>query len=327
MAVPAAVFLAVNWGQPTAHGWGVPMATDIAFTLGLMALLGRRVPGTLKVFVSALAIADDLGAILVIAVFYSEGFDLGAALGALAVSAAMLALNRGRVYALAPYLILGVALWALILASGLHATLAGVLTAALIPSRPAANPVGVAAQTTAVLHAETRPDAEGAQDRDIGDRALGVLGEALGRLREPGVHLQHALEGWTNYLVLPLFAFANTGILVVGSSFSLAAPETLGVVLGLALGKPLGIVGACWIAVRLGLARLSSEVSWVQMIGAGSLAGVGFTMSIFIATAAFEGAQLEAVKLAVLLASAASASIGMLILHRAGGPERPRGAA
>ena len=317
MAVPAGIYAAINWGGPTAQGWGVPMATDIAFTLGLMALLGRRVPAALKVFVSALAIADDLGAILVIALFYAEGFDAGAALGAGAVLLAMLVLNRGRVYALAPYLILGVVLWACVFASGLHATLAGVLTAVLIPSRPKANPEGVAAQTVAVLHAETRGQG------GVGDRALAVLGEALGRLREPGTHLQHRLEGWTNYLVLPLFAFFNTGIPIVGSSFSPAAPESLGVMAGLVLGKPLGIVAACWLAVRFGVARLSSEIAWPQMIGAGCLAGVGFTMSIFIATAAFEGEQLEAVKLAVLLGSTAAALLGMAVLHRAGAATRP----
>ena len=317
MAVPAGIYAALNWGEPTAQGWGVPMATDIAFTLGLMALLGRRVPAALKVFVSALAIADDLGAILVIALFYAEGFDAGAALGAGAVLLAMLALNRWRVYALAPYLIGGVALWALVFASGLHATLAGVLTAVMIPSRPKANPEGVAAQTVAVLHAETRGQG------GIGDRALAVLGEALGRLREPGTHLQHRLEGWTNYLVLPLFAFFNTGIPILGSSFSPLAPESLGVMAGLVLGKPLGIVVACWIAVRLGIARLSPEIAWSQMVGAGCLAGVGFTMSIFIATAAFEGERLEAVKLAVLLGSTAAALVGMAVLHRAGGAERP----
>ena len=164
----------------------------------------------------------------------------------------------------------------------------------------------------AVLHAET--PGEGG----IGDRALAILGEALGRLREPGTHLQHGLEGWTNYLVLPLFAFFNTGIPILGSSFSPTAPESLGVMAGLVLGKPLGIVAACWLAVRLGAARLSPEIAWSQMIGTGCLAGVGFTMSIFIATAAFEGEQLEAVKLAVLLGSTAAALLGMTILHRAG---------
>ena len=257
MAVPAGIYAALNWGEPTMGGWGVPMATDIAFTLGLMALLGRRVPAALKVFVSALAIADDLGAILVIALFYAEGFDAGAALGAGAVLLAMLALNRWRVYALAPYLIGGVALWACVFASGLHATLASVLTAVMIPSRPKANPEGVAAQTVAVLHAETRTGG------GIGDRALAVVGEALGRLREPGTHLQHRLEGWTNYLVLPLFAFFNTGIPIVGSSFSPTAPESLGVMAGLVLGKPLGIVAAALArgAARRGAACLS-EIAW-----------------------------------------------------------------
>lgn len=312
MLVPAAIYYGVNWGLPTQHGWGIPMATDIAFTLGIMALLGDRVPTSLKVFVSALAIADDLGAIVVIAVFYGHGFDLDAVLWALAVFAVMLVMNRSRIYARIPYLLLGVVLWYFVHESGLHATVAGVLTAAAIPSRRGANIQGVAAQTAALFDDEMRDP-----DEPVSRLSLARLQEAVDRLREPGWHLQHALESWSNFLILPLFAFFNTGILIAGSGFTMMAPEEIGVVAGLVIGKPLGIVVVSWIAVRMGIAKLSAEISWTQMIGAGFLAGVGFTMSIFIGSATFEGAQLGGVKLAILVASVAAASIGVMILMMA----------
>lgn len=311
MVVPALVYTVFNYGTETAHGWGVPMATDIAFTLGIMALLGDRVPTSLKVFVSALAIADDLGAILVIAIFYGEGFHMDAFVLAVAVFALMLALSVGRVYSRMPYLLLGTVLWYYIHEAGLHATLAGVLTAAAIPSRRPADAKAVAAQAVAIVDGEADASA-------MGDGAVRRLQNAVSRLREPGFHLQEALESWSNFMILPLFAFFNTGILVIGSSFSPMAPESLGVMLGLLIGKPLGIVGVVFVATKLGLARLSSEISWMQMIGAGFLAGVGFTMSIFISSAAFSGAELESVKLAVLLASTGAAVTGSVLLVLAG---------
>ncbi|MDF1609929.1 Na+/H+ antiporter NhaA [Hoeflea sp. YIM 152468] len=316
MVMPALIYIAFNLGGPAAHGWGIPMATDIAFTLGLMALLGRRVPNSLKIFVAALAIADDLGAIVVIALFYGHGLHFMPMLGALGCIVAMALLGRARIYALAPYLGLGLVLWVFVHASGLHATLAGVLTAMLIPARRPAKVQEVAAQAT-VLADTIGPDSDPVHDT-IADHAVKAMEHAITRLREPGYHLQHALENWTNFLILPLFAFFNTGVLLTGSTFSPFAPETLGVMLGLIIGKPLGIVAACWIAVRAGWANLSSEISWSQFVGAGCLAGVGFTMSIFIANAAFEGTQLGAVKLAVLLGSLMSAIIGATLLLLAG---------
>ena len=217
--------------------------------------------------------------------------------------------NRGRIYSRTPYLILGVALWFFIHESGLHATLAGVLTAAAIPSRRSANIRGVAAQTAALFEAELRDP-----DTPVAHGTLNRLQHAVDRLREPGFHLQNALEHWSNFLILPLFAFFNTGILIVGAHFSLWEPEALGVMAGLVIGKPLGIVLLVFLAIRLGLARLSSEINWMQLLGAGSLAGVGFTMSIFIGTASFAGDQLASVKLAILLASLLSATLGSLIL-------------
>lgn len=312
MVVPALIYTAFNLGGPAAHGWGVPIATDIAFTLGLMALLGRRVPNSLKVFVAALAIADDLGAIIIIALFYGQGLHIIPLISALICILAMAALSRGRVYALAPYLILGTLLWIFIHASGLHATLAGVMTAMLIPARRPANVMEVVAQAT-VIADTTQPEDKPTPD-NIGEYAVSALENAIARLREPSHRLRRALENWTNFLILPLFAFFNTGVPLFGSNFAPLAPETIGVVLGLAIGKPLGIFTVCWFAIRMGWAHLSSDISWLQLIGAGCLTGVGFTMSIFIATSAFEGPQLDAIKLAIFSGSVLSALVGVSVL-------------
>ena len=306
MIVPALVYVMFNFGSETAHGWGIPMATDIAFTLGILALLGRRVPTSLKVFVSALAIADDLGAILVIAIFYGHGFHPDALIWGAAALAIMLGLNIGRVYSRMPYVILGVILWYFVFQSGLHATLAGVLTAAMIPSRPSANIQGVALHARDVIAREL-------DNEEIGPQAMSRLSAAVERLREPGFHLQHRLETWSNFMILPLFAFFNTGIALAGG-LSLARPEVLGVIAGLYLGKPLGITLFVWLGVQTGWARLSSEITWRQLFGAASLCGVGFTMSIFIASAAFEEPALGGVKLAILLASFMAAVTGALLL-------------
>ena len=201
MLVPAAIYAAINIGTPTAAGWGIPMATDIAFTLGLMALLGDRVSTSLKIFVSALAIADDLGAIVVIALFYGHGFDAGAFAGAAAAFAAMIALNRMTIYSHLPYLLLGLVLWTMLYLSGVHATLAGVLTAAAVPTRAHADPRNIGKQMRAVVESElSRPgEASG-----LSDSAYATLQNAIGRLRDPGFHLEKKLERWSSYLILPL---------------------------------------------------------------------------------------------------------------------------
>ncbi|MEL7475144.1 MAG: Na+/H+ antiporter NhaA [Cyanobacteria bacterium J06555_12] len=313
MVVPAALYLLVNWGTPTASGWGVPMATDIAFTLGLLALLGRRVPLSLKVFVSALAVADDLGAIIVIAVFYGHGFEASAFGLALIVTALLMALNRTRVYAVSVYLVLGILLWYFLHNAGIHATLAGVITAIMIPSRPSGNLIGVAEQARLIFAREISSARQNMNHDGIRPQALHSLQSSIDRLREPGYHLERALERWVNFLILPLFAFFSTGILL-GGTLNLATHASVGIVVGLCIGKPLGIVGACWIATRLNLAEFSSDISWRHLIGVGALAGVGFTMSIVVATAAFADDTLVSAKLSVLLASIVSAVVGILAL-------------
>ncbi len=311
MIVPALIYTFINYGnEHTAHGWGIPMATDIAFTLGILMLLGDRVPTSLKVFVSALAIADDLGAIIVIAVFYGHGFDGGAFMSAGIVFAIMIGLNLLKFYNRLIYLILGVFLWYFIYQSGVHATLAGVLTAFAIPSLRGANVEGVSLQTARLVQDDLSNHGE------LGGHTILRVQDALQRLRGPGFYLQHDLELLCYYFILPIFAFFNTGILLFGSDFSFSNPADLGTFLGLVIGKPLGIVLAVWVAVKLKVGRLSSDISRAQLIGAGFLCGIGFTMSIFIASATFEGAELETVKLSILLASIVAAMIGTIILYR-----------
>lgn len=309
MVVPALLYVSFTWNSDAVGGWGVPMATDIAFTLGILALLGDRIPVSLKVFISALAIADDIGAILVIALFYGHGFHFDQLVFVGIVLTIMAGLNFGRVYARTPYVILGVALWYFVLQSGLHATLAGVLTALFIPSRSAASIEGVALRTRDLFRSEIK-----SEKSEISSGTYQRLQGVLDRLKDPGFHLQNALENWSSYLILPLFAFLNTGILLVGSNLALLSPEVLGVVVGLVVGKPLGICLAVWLVIQSGRARLSSEITWFQLIGSATLCGLGFTMSIFIASAAFEGDQLASVKVAVLIASTLAAVLGSVLL-------------
>lgn len=311
MVVPALIYISFAGGSDAAHGWGIPMATDIAFSLGLMALLGRRVPLSLRVFLSALAIVDDLGAIIVIALFYSSGVVWGPLIVAAILLAIMWGLNRARIYALWIYLVFGVLLWIAIFAGGLHATLAGVLTAVMIPSRRPAAAHGVALQTRAILASEI--DGVGALD-SFADQTVERLSQVVERLREPGRHLQLRLETWTSFLVLPLFAFFNTGLVLWGSGVDLTAPAEAGVIAGLIVGKPVGIIMASAIALRLGLATKSVDITWRHLIGAGCLGGIGFTMSIFIASSAFVGATLASVKISILIASLVSGLLGMAIL-------------
>lgn len=315
MLVPAAIYYFLNYNGELLHGWGVPMATDIAFTLGLMALLGSRIPVSLKVFVSALAIADDLGAILIIALFYGHGFHLSYFLAAIGVLLLLFFFNRKRVYNVSVYLILGLVLWFLIFKSGLHATLAGVLTALLIPAQGKANLQLIAKQTSIIFQKEIGEINDSNFDKKkIGSESLLVLKKAIERLREPSEFLLHNLEKFVNFIVLPLFAFFNTGIVLTAGNYSPIASANLGIILGLCLGKPLGIVGFSWLATKFKWGKLAPDISWQSLIGAACLAGIGFTMSIVVASSAFTGQALNASKVSILLASVIAAGLGLAIL-------------
>lgn len=295
MLVPAGLYAVLNAGHPGVSGWGIPMATDIAFALGILALLGSRIPLGLKVFLTALAIVDDLGAVLVIALFYTAGLNLTfLGLAALTWGLALLAGWRGA-RSLKIYGVLGVLLWFFVLKSGLHATIAGVLLAFAVPIRRP-QPLG----DLTALARSGRGEQLGAQLRDLED--------LLERGQSPLHRLEHALHPFVTFLVLPVFALANAGVTVAGSSFG---PVSMGVLVGLLIGKPLGVVGGAWLAVKLRLATLPRHVTWGHLIGAGFLAGIGFTMSLFVSNLAFEeGALLTQAKLGILMASVLAALLG-----------------
>ena len=278
MIVPGLVYAGINIDNPAAlHGWAIPTATDIAFAVAVLSLIGSSVPPALKVFLLALAIIDDLGAIVIIAIFYTAKLStLALGLAALGL-AGLLLLNLRRITNLTPYVLLGLFVWVCVLKSGIHATLAGVLVGFAIPLKV--------------------PDRE----------------------TSPLERLEHQLHPWVAFGVLPLFGFANAGVSLAGLTLAdLVSPVTLGIALGLVVGKPIGILGACWLASRSGLARLPQATSWQQLGGASMLAGIGFTMSLFIGILAFDDpAFATPVRLGVLIASSIAAISGYLVLARA----------
>jgi len=281
MIVPAGLYLVFNHGGPGASGWGIPTATDIAFALGVLALLGDRVPTSLKVFLAALAIADDIGAVLVIAFFYTAQISWPSLGVAGLFFVALLVVNRVGGRDLLIYAILGVGLWVAFLQSGIHATVAGVLLAITIPAR----------QRTA-------------------SRAVLTSSES------PMLRLEHALIPWNGYLIMPVFALANAGVaLGGGAARSVVAPVSLGVIFGLVIGKPIGVVLFSWLATRTRLAAMLDGIGWRQIIGVGMLGGIGFTMSLFIANLAFgNGPALETAKVGILVASVVSGIAGVIVL-------------
>lgn len=281
--VPAAIHLSMNYGTPTQSGIGIPMATDIAFALGVLALLGSRVPASLKVFLAALAVIDDLGAIIVIAVFYTAQLSILYLFGALAVFGALLVLKRFGVVSLVPYLLGGALLWFCMLKSGVHATIAGVLLAFTIP------------------FSAKEDDEASASHR-----------------------LEHFLHKPVAFIILPIFALANTGIVIGADALAnLTTANSAGIIAGLVFGKPLGITLLSFIAVALGICRLPLDLNWKHIFGAGILGGIGFTMSIFITNLAFTGAAevVNTSKMAILLASLVAGIVGFLWLKIFGQPE------
>jgi len=283
MVVPALIYAAINAADPVAlRGWAIPAATDIAFALGILMLLGSRVPPSLKIFLTAVAIIDDLGAIVVIALFYTADLSLPMLGGALIGVLLLIALNRARVFSLAPYVLIGMVIWLFVLKSGVHATLAGVITALAIPLR----------------------GADG---------------------RSPLETAEHALHPWVAFLVLPLFAFVNAGVVLEGVGWStLMQSVPLGIAAGLVLGKAIGVFGASMLLIRFAGAELPAGASRMQFLGVCMLCGVGFTMSLFIGGLAFagQGADYDTqVKLGVLGGSLIAGTIGTLILLRARRPE------
>lgn len=320
MTAPALLYVAFNAGGAGLAGWAIPTATDIAFSLGCLTLAGPRVPPSLAVFLAALAIFDDLGAILIIALFYGASLDL-AALGAAAViSLALVALGRSGVRALWLYLVLGALLWVALYRSGLHATLAGVVLGLAIPARPPREPTDVLddlGRAVDALH-RVRLGADGGRGAD---GAVAALERHLESVQSPLDRLRHGLHGPVSYGIVPLFALVNAGVAFGPGAAALAAsPVALGAGLGLLLGKPVGVFGSTYAAVRLGLAPRPAGTTWTHLFGAALLAGIGFTMSIFITGLAFaaDPATQDAAKVGIFAGSFGSAVAGLALLRRVG---------
>jgi len=313
MLVPAAIYLIFNAGGPGEQGWGIPVATDIAFTLGVLALLGSRAPLSLKIFFTALAIADDLGAILVLAIFYSSEIHWISLLIAAVILVALIILNRIRIYSPLPYAILGIGLWLAFIESGIHPTIAGVLLAATIPTWGAPDTRALLAQCVSVLG---EFDVPGTVQNNRAQVAAQTLETVADRMQSPAQRLEHSLLPWTTYLVLPLFALANAGV-VLEFDQSLLSMVSIGIVLGLVLGKAIGITFFAWLAVRLRLADLPRNVTLRQLFSASWLAGIGFTMSLFIAGNAFRGNAdlLDEAKAGILAASLVAGVIGYVLTY------------
>jgi len=317
MVVPALIYKLIVPSGPWTHGWGVPMATDTAFAVALIVMMGRRVPVELRIFLTAASIVDDIGAITVVAFFYSGDLHLGYLLAAGAVTVFLAFLNRSRVYRTAPYLLIGVLLWLLVHEGGLHATLTGVLLALFIPTRPPPDLNALMVQANSIIENEAEHGGEVLR-HGPSLPAMRALDAIHDRLESPADRLLRQVAPRSSYVVLPLFALANAGVVLSAGVFTGHTQLSLAIVLGLVVGKPLGLVLACWLAVNMNLAEKPAEYSWRQMIGAGALAGIGFTMSLFIAAQAFpDPADFAAAKIAVFAASVISAIIGVAILWNA----------
>jgi len=318
MIVPALFYAAVNGGTPAVHGWGVPMATDIAFALGILGLAGRGLPVGLRVFLAALAIADDIGAVLVIAIFYTPALHVGALGAAVALFLALLAMARLRVHRLWPYLVLGVCLWIAMHESGVHATIAGVLLAFAIPSDARANADEFSRCARSLLEEFDRGE--------TGDLLVLTSKAQIDTLHRLDVlstratpallRLEHALHRMVAFAIVPLFALANAGVRLTTFGDALASPVSHGIVLGLVAGKPIGILVFTWIVVRAGLATLPDRVTWRGVAAVGCLAGVGFTMALFVAMLAFGPSEtLETATAGILIASTIAGVLGYALLR------------
>jgi NhaA family Na+:H+ antiporter len=319
MVVPAVFFIAVASGGEGARGWGIPMATDIAFALGVLAIFGTRAPLGLKVFLTALAIADDLGAVAVIAIFYTEKINVQCLVVAVVLLALLFFAIRARLRRGILYLLI-IGVWLAVFSSGVHATVAGILVALLIPVRPRVDPEVFIDGTEARL--ERIKQMEVSTDSLLSDREQLNIVEGIHRCSKDalptGLVLEHFLHPIQVWLILPLFALANAGVAIGGNLMAvLADPLALGIIVGLVIGKPLGISFFSWLAVKSGRGALPEGVTWGQVAGAGCLAGIGFTMSLFITDLAFDNESLIATaKVGILAASLVSGIIGYVVLSR-----------
>ncbi len=323
MVMPALIYVAINWGEPTINGWGIPMATDIAFAIAALMLLSRWVPAALVTFLVALAIVDDLGAVAVIAIFYTDTIVLDALLASIAVLGILWMFNLMGIYRAWPYALGGVVMWSFMLASGVHATIAGVLTALAIPARPKIRPHAFDELLDGFLTKfRQTPEYEAPVLDETQKGIIRTVGMVVRDVQPPSMRLEHALHLPVALMVIPLFALANAGIHINGEALISAFqhPVSLGIILGLVLGKMLGIAGFAWLAVKLGMATLPSGARMHQLVGIGFLGGIGFTMSIFIAELAWPGQPelLQQAKMGILMASLLAGISGYVWLRWVG---------
>ncbi len=322
MVVPALIYTLFNNGAPTAGGWGIPTATDIAFAIGIMSILGDKVPLSLKIFLTALAIADDLGAIIVIAVFYGGTINWMCLFAAFAIMIALYMFNKLGERRLLYYFIPAIVVWALFYYSGIHATLAGVLMAILVPTKPRYSKKSLVRQSVR-LEADIIHEAEDELDEEYQNHLM-----ELGKLSYGSVGMSHRLETllspYITFVILPIFALANAGVAINPADLNIFAAQPsggaigMGIFFGLLLGKPIGIFIASYIAIKLKLAEMPSEASWKMLFAVACLGGIGFTMSIFVDTLAFGAVSTEFVdqgKIAILFGSIASALFGVLLIN------------
>lgn len=315
MVVPALIYFALNASSPESAGWGIPMATDIAFALGVMSLLGSRVPSQLKLFLLTLAIVDDVGAIAVIALFYSSDLSVVWLIAGIALLVLVYALQRAEVWYTPIYVVIGIITWYAILESGVHATIAGVALGLLTPAVP--------------LQRQVKPEEVVGTVVDPEDLTAANARRASLYVRESvsvAERMETLIHPFSSFIILPIFALANAGIELSGSAVSDAASSrvTLGIILGLVLGKTVGVSVATWIAVRSGISSLPRGVNWSQIVAVSMLAGIGFTVALFITGLAFEGDELAVLdtqaRMGILIASLAASIIGIVMLARATNP-------
>lgn len=329
MVVPALVYTSINQGTPSAAGWGIPMATDIAFAVGALVILGSRVPKSLLTFLVALAIVDDLGAVIVIALFYTEQIAMVPLVLAGLLMGVLVLFNLGGIRKPLPYLIIGSLLWLAMLKSGVHATLAGVLTALAIPARSKYDPGLFSTQIRSLMdHYDTHhKPGQSIMNNDELRSVLQTLKNGIHMVESPLQRFEHGLHMPVAFLIIPLFALANAGIPIDTSNFEavLSHPATVGVFAGLVIGKVIGIAGFSWVALKLGIGQLPAGTNFQQIIGVSLLGGIGFTMSIFIAELAFasEPEILLLAKTGILGASMVAGILGVLWLLAASKPAKP----
>ena len=315
VVIPALIYLLIVPFGPLSIGWGTTISTDTAFAIAIIAFMGNRVPVELRVFLTVCAIIDDLVSILVVAIFYTEKISVPYLVAAGVVTVILMVINHWRIYRLVPYVVLGLLLWFFLHEGGIHATLTGVILALCIPTRPPANFKSLNAQIQRIFKAETHFGTS--EERGLSKRSIDMLNTLHERIESPASKVLHAIEPWSSYFVLPIFALANSGVIITTDVFSTDLQLMMAIFFGLVAGKPVGIFLFSWLAVRLNIADKPASYNWRQLFGAGALAGIGFTMSLFIASEAFPiPSDFAAAKIAIFIASIVAGVTGSVILWK-----------